>query len=81
MGNRKLKPCPFCGGEAYITMQRDSEWYKEWYSVVCGECGSEIKDVNRFMCDRTRERHWSENLKKEIEKSLTDKWNRRAENE
>ncbi len=36
----KLKPCPFCGGEATI---RKYEYFSEdTYNVYCEECGCEI---------------------------------------
>lgn len=32
----KLKPCPFCGGEAVVDM--DESWFWEW-EVFCIKCG------------------------------------------
>ena len=36
INRHKLKPCPFCGGEAVVDM--DDDWYWEWkaYCPVCG---------------------------------------------
>lgn len=31
----KLKPCPFCGGEAIVEM--DESWYWEWHTY-CPQC-------------------------------------------
>jgi Lar family restriction alleviation protein len=31
----KLKPCPFCGGEAII--EQDEYWYLEWAVSCCNE--------------------------------------------
>lgn len=33
----KLKPCPFCGGEAY---RPDSSDWDHIYSIRCKECGA-----------------------------------------
>lgn len=33
MDDRELKPCPFCGGEAYMINNRDGH-----YSVACQDC-------------------------------------------
>lgn len=30
----ELKPCPFCGGEAFINLERDCRW------VECRKCGA-----------------------------------------
>ena len=35
----KLKPCPFCGGEAFWAA--DTSWEKITYSIYCSECGIE----------------------------------------
>ena len=37
----KLKPCPFCGGEA--TWAADTSWGKITYSIYCSECDIETR--------------------------------------
>lgn len=32
----RLKPCPFCGGEA------DTEWHHGYWGVRCGNCCAEV---------------------------------------
>ena len=39
----KLKPCPFCVGQAAITKMIGKEW-KEPYSVECRNCGAYKND-------------------------------------
>ena len=45
--NNKLKPCPFCGGEAkYITYYPFDGYQREspTYIIKCEECGAEVND-------------------------------------
>lgn len=42
----KLKPCPFCGGEARIITHRFYE-LSNTYGVTCKKCGSETM---QFYC-------------------------------
>lgn len=37
MSDKKLLPCPFCGGEAIILSESDYEAHA-WYRVECNEC-------------------------------------------
>lgn len=37
MPNKELKPCPFCGGEAYVG--QDECWYWDW-EAHCLQCGA-----------------------------------------
>lgn len=43
MSSPKLKPCPFCGGEATLHHTPDSDNYMEYkrgkWDVACIECG------------------------------------------
>lgn len=43
--NDKLKPCPFCGGEATIRIFRGKDGWRDRYAVICrydeGGCGAE----------------------------------------
>lgn len=75
MERTDLKKCPFCGGEAYIVKEHDGEWYKGWYAVSCENCYAKIEDERVFMCDREK---LPEKQIELIEKELTEKWNRRA---
>lgn len=36
-----LKPCPFCGGEARISTEWDTDGFGSFHSVKCGKCGAE----------------------------------------
>lgn len=36
----KLKPCPRCGGEAYI----HSDGWRIWWSVICFDCLHKSRD-------------------------------------
>ena len=42
MGKNKLKPCPFCGGRAFIHEIGEDflglGWKQRGYAVVCKEC-------------------------------------------
>ena len=41
MTEQKLKPCPFCGGEASIYVAHDDGYY-----VCCDECGCGLPVYN-----------------------------------
>ena len=41
----KLKPCPFCGGEAYIAHRRDERFWN--YYCGCVDCGVETLGHDR----------------------------------
>ena len=64
----KLKPCPFCGGEAdyypadpNIQLEYEAErWGNIW--VQCMECGASTIECDSFA-------------------EASEKWNRRADNE
>lgn len=43
VGNKKLKPCPFCGGNAVFV----EEYFEEPISIQCTECCAEM----RYDCD------------------------------
>src|SRR6202789_2967643 len=40
----ELKPCPFCGGKAYL---RGGECSQELYSIHCIECQCEMQDIDK----------------------------------
>lgn len=37
----ELKPCPFCGGNAYISLDEDAGGNMIFEAVICRECGVE----------------------------------------
>ena len=41
----KLKPCPFCGGEAKLTVYSHNEIPTDW-SIRCQSCGGSIYEVS-----------------------------------
>lgn len=43
----KLKPCPFCGGQARMLPQSQEPFGKH-YSVDCVECGVKMKIFTKF---------------------------------
>lgn len=62
MSNVKLKPCPFCGGEAELTE------YALSYEVECSMCGASISYVTA-LCDDDDE-------KLSVRNGLLKAWNR-----
>ena len=74
----ELLPCPFCGGEAYIGIDRDGEMYKEVLVVYCDNCEAQIKDHNKFMCD---DKNKIEREANNIVCELVNKWNTRTPKE
>ena len=57
----KLKPCPFCGGEAYTTYEDCYGLYHNDYFVCCDKCGLQFGFTNQF----------------ESEEEAIEAWNRR----
>ena len=57
----KLKPCPFCGGEAILV--KDFSSFKDWNYVRCKECGAATSVGNTayraidFWNQRVEEKH------------------------
>lgn len=62
-----LKPCPFCGGEAYMAQNYLGQKY-----VRCVECGAGVwgKDTDDWSISKMGE--------KRAEKAAADAWNRRV---
>ena len=70
----ELKPCPFCGGEAKVTKDRDCWGHGEFVLkvyVMCKSCHSQGKPIY----DRDV---WPEN---QMEVEAIEAWNRRADKE
>ena len=63
---KKLKPCPFCGGEAYFT-NTWIEWEKKTKLMIGVECGSEDCILSS-----------AELRSYETADEAIEKWNRRA---
>lgn len=47
MGEAKLKPCPFCGGDATITIMHNEELTWIRYKAVCRRCLAETAKFER----------------------------------
>lgn len=65
----ELKPCPFCGGDAYVAQNYLGQKY-----VRCPECGATMwgKDTDDWRIATHGE--------KKAEKMAVEAWNRRADN-
>lgn len=62
----ELKPCPFCGDEAYYSHNEDWVW-----TVKCSRCGAEISRTQfRYSVD--------ENTLKEDRDAVIRCWNQRV---
>ncbi len=75
----EIKPCPFCGGEAYAT--KGQVFFSPVYYVTCSECGA-----NNYLAasagvfipyDKSQVIFTSDKLA--IEKAI-EKWNKRPVN-
>jgi Lar family restriction alleviation protein len=47
MTNTTLKPCPFCGGEAFLYVETLPTIGHEWATVKCWKCQSRIERPHR----------------------------------
>ena len=77
----KLKPCPFCGGEAEI--KKCGIICDEAYVVVCKECKvrTRMEFINRPKIDEEKTEKTAEDFEKDAMKAAADKWNRRVHND
>lgn len=63
----KLKPCPFCGGEAELRVGRSRMTGRRVYTILCTNVECPILDLKTKMSfDK---------------KQVIEEWNRRIENE
>lgn len=64
----KLKPCPFCGGEAYTYTAKNitKGTTREYWLVHCKECGLNYPQYKKYC--------WAEEQAIEV-------WNRRVNND
>ena len=66
MSMSELKPCPFCGGKAYLFVDNGIR-------VLCVQCGASSK----VLCDMRTANGVAGNATK----SVIEAWNRRANND
>lgn len=65
----KLKPCPFCGGEA------DTEWHHGYYGVRCESCYAEVTaDGMNDTIEAWNTRKPMDRIVEQLEKEKSD-WN------
>jgi len=61
MNNVELKPCPFCGGEAKVTMTHDNIGWM--YGVACRDVGCVLGEIWRgpdtFASERLAKKYWN----------------------
>lgn len=66
MNDNRLKECPFCGGEAYLTSHYSNRSRRYFIMVKCASCGSTgrhsssaqdpfIEDWNDAACNQARD--------------------------
>ena len=78
-----LKPCPLCGHEAEI---EEIECYCESnrIKIVCKGCGLELNHTQEFMIHEVKDPVTGKVVRVTrvaLNKSATDVWNRRVEND
>lgn len=73
--SERLKPCPFCGGEAIIKATVKSYGFTIW--CACEKCNARTEG---FCPDTNRENDTMENIE-ECKKRAIKEWNRRANDE
>ncbi|MCM1230038.1 MAG: Lar family restriction alleviation protein [Ruminococcus flavefaciens] len=80
MNEIKLKPCPFCGGEAVIckTTTNTSDLEKTIVCIVCLKCYcAPFHTEMQNLCDMNDREEILENMEREV----AENWNRRTNNE
>lgn len=60
----ELKPCPFCGGNAYLNCYKGTNY---WWEVSCTLCGASVSSPKIFFP-----------YNKEARNEAIKKWNRRV---
>ena len=59
MSEVKLKRCPFCGGEAYVSNEDCYGNVDEYYLVHCTECGLQLGFTNQFCTEEEAIKYWN----------------------
>lgn len=63
MTEAKLKPCPFCGGEATVSEIEDT-WENatgHWF-VSCNECSGCLGGYGEFITEKEAVEHWNKRV-------------------
>lgn len=71
MSEEKLKPCPFCGGEATANESSWRSWWHVW--VICKNCGATIdkptkEETIEAWNRRVPQRTWTQKVYDSFEK-------------
>jgi len=71
----KLKPCPFCGGDAWEANEANKNYLK--YSIFCSKCWvsmgcNDSRDRPEESIKKTKYK-WNKRVSKEYQEILTDK--------
>lgn len=82
MDELDLKACPFCGGMAFVIIDRGKQ-YKAVY-VECEDCGARVPiEENRLISYWKSKNKWNETvIDKAVKcygKAICEAWNRREE--
>ncbi len=72
MKETELKPCPFCGGEAFCISFVTAE------VVRCMRCGATITEEKIILLENEKNNYATSDSKRDM---VRIKWNRRSDNE
>lgn len=72
--NKKLKPCPFCGGEVAIALGGNDD--EQWYFITRGN-GESKCTCKLFMNSDKFYKDDEEETKMEAKSDLINQWNKR----
>lgn len=77
---RKLKCCPFCGGEARI--KKGSLWLRDYIVIECKNCRSKTRNVliDSPAFDGTKLIESTRYTEEQATRLAIERWNRRCEN-
>jgi Lar family restriction alleviation protein len=64
----KLKPCPFCGGKAYISNEDCYGYEHDDFIVNCDECNLQFGFASQFETEEDAVKAW--NTRKPIDKVI-----------
>lgn len=77
MVEKELKPCPFCGGEAFLKEGKPTTFGTFEALVICKNCSASVIGVSRI---NFRTEHKSCNGYNLAKEQATKAWNRRGDN-